>query len=342
MPYYYKDRELFPAVEIYHDVVPYLGGITMREFFLDGEKCANAWRIANAKVSAYFGDLLKPRQPSAAPLSYGHLVCLGAPLTIPEDGEPNIAPPAHSIDEAIELLKAAKDVDFTKHPIYQQYYDMWQYLKKEFPGQNVPFSGMGVEGPVTSAELFRGQDFFIDVMEEPEKTLEYLDLMTESCIRFTHTIRKTNGDPPVRAQGTGLADDFASMIPTGMWEEFVIPFWNRYYEGLTTGHRFLHCENMCPEQIPYIKLAKVDHYQPSVADRLTLENVKANTDLPFDWLLYAYHVTSMSDEEIQVWVDKTVEAGVSKIRTQFGMYAWQERKLDRILAFYKAFDKYKV
>ena len=29
MPYYYGDHELFPIVEIYHDVIPYLAGISM-------------------------------------------------------------------------------------------------------------------------------------------------------------------------------------------------------------------------------------------------------------------------------------------------------------------------
>ena len=50
----------------------------------------------------------------------------------------------------------------------------------------------------------------------------------------------------------------------------------------------------------------------------------------------------MSDVQIQKWVDKTVEAGVSIIRTQFGRYTCQSGKLDRIKAFYKAFEKYKT
>ncbi len=81
-------------------------------------------------------------------------------------------------------------------------------------------------------------------------------------------------------------------------------------------------------------------YQPSVAQRLTLDNVRANTDVPFDWLLYAYRVTEMSDTQIQKWVDSAVEAGVTRIRTQFGKYAWSTGKIDRIEAFCRAFEKY--
>ena len=75
---------------------------------------------------------------------------------------------------------------------------------------------------------------------------------------------------------------------------------------------------------------------------LTIDNIKANTDIPFDWLLYAFNITHMSDQEIQEWVDRTVAKGITLIRTQFGRFTIEEGKLDRIKAFYKAFEKYKV
>jgi hypothetical protein len=127
-----------------------------------------------------------------------------------------------------------------------------------------------------------------------------------------------------------------------MWPEFVIPYWNQYFEGLTTGTRSVHCENLAPAHLKHLKDVNLCHYQPSVSDLLTIENVKANTDIPFDWLLYSYRITDMSDAEIQQWVDKAVEAGITLIRTQFGKYTYEVNKLDRIKAFYKAFDKYKV
>ena len=79
-----------------------------------------------------------------------------------------------------------------------------------------------------------------------------------------------------------------------------------------------------------------------MATALTIENIRENTDVPFDWLLYAFKIVKMTDEEIEAWVDHAVQAGIRKIRTQFGRFAWQEGKMDRILAFYKAFEKYRV
>ena len=195
---------------------------------------------------------------------------------------------------------------------------------------------------MTSAELFRGQDFFLDIMDEPEKAAVFLEKMTDSVIRFVQWTRQVNGVERISTTELGLADDFASLIQPDRWRDLVVPFWNRYFEKLTTGRRSLHCENMVPAQLPFLKEAGIDHFQPSVADRLTLSDVRSGIDIPFDWLLYAYHITGMSDEAIQQWVDQTVRSGVSKIRTQFGRYAWQTGKMNRILAFFRAFDKYRV
>ena len=344
MKYAYQGQEIFPVVEIYHDVIPYLGKISEKEFFLDAEKAAKAWKTANAIIADFFGDLLKPRTPGAAPLSYGHLVCLGAPLRIPDDSEPNISHFADNIDDAIAILRDRQGMDFADTDIYRQYKEINDYLKGEFPDADIsPVTGLGVEGIITSAELMRGQDFFCDLMDEPEKVHTYLQLMNQSIIDFSRFRNIQSNQPAISLHGAGLADDFASIIPPDLWPEFVIPYWNQYFEGVTSGeHRFVHCEDTYPEQLQYLKDAKVSLYQPSVADRLTIENVRANTDIPFDWLLYAYYVTEMSDAQIEEWVDQTVKAGITRIRTQFGKYAWSAGKMDRILAFYKAFEKYRV
>ncbi len=343
--YAYQGKEIYPLVEIYHDVIPYLGGITERELYMDSAKCIEAWKIANAKIAECFGELLSPRTPTAAPLSYGHLVCLGAPLRMPENGEPNVSAFADDIDEAIEILKEKQGQDFSDNEMFQHYVMMNTEIEKAFPGTKIPLAtGFGYEGVITSAVLMRGQDFFCDLYDEHEKVHEFLTLMTNSIIDFKKFINRFHGRPELDTYGVWLADDFASLVPPTMWQEFVTPYWNRYFEGTTVpnGKRTVHCENTVPAQLQYLKEVKLGHYQPSVADALTIENVKENTDIPFDWLLYAYHITNMTDEEIEAWVDKTVQAGIRKVRTQFGKYAWSIGKMDRLLAFYKAFEKYKV
>ena len=349
MKYMYQGKEIYPTVEIYPDVIPYIGGITDHQFYTDPELCIQAWRKSKAAIAEYFGDYAQAtaltKAPTAPGLSYGHLVCLGAPLKLPAvDGEPNVVPFASDIDEAIEIMKAKKNVDFGDNDVFRYYVEMNKALQKAFPEYDIPLtSGYGYEGVITSAVLMRGQDFLCDIYDEPEKALEFLTLMNESIIEFKKFICRFNGQPE-RSRYMWLCDDFASLITPSLWPEFVVPYWNQYFDNLSVpgSRRTVHCENMHPTQLRYLKDVGLAHYQPSVATALTLENVKENTDVPFDWLLYAFNVVKMTDEEIEAWDDKTVEAGVRKVRTQFGRYAWRDGKMDRILAFYKAFEKYRV
>ncbi len=344
MRYEYNGKAFYPIVEIYHDVIPYLADITDKEFYWDGEKCAAAWKKANAAIEDYFGSRLDVRVPSAPPLSYGHLVSLGAPLRIPEEGEPNVRPFVSSLEEGIELLKSKKGCDFFDNPIAQHYIAVNNLLQKHFPEYKIsPIAGYGYEGIITSAILMRGQDFLCDLYDDPELVHEFLSLLNESIIDFVKAQRRINNQPEVNPSFTGCCDDFASLIPPYMWEEFVVPYWKRYYEALSSGGtHFMHCENTYPEQLRYLRAAGITRYQPSVAERLTIENVRENTDLPFDWLLYAYRIVDMTDTQIEEWVDQTVQAGIWKIRTQFGKYAWSIGKMDKILTFLNAFEKYRV
>jgi len=345
VPYRHHGREIVPTIEVYHDLIPHMAGVSMRAFFLDSAACVRAWRDGSARFNERLGDVCAPRTPSPPPLSYGHLVCLGAPLNVPEDGEPNVAPFAGSIDEAIAQLRDKRDMDFTEHTWFRHYLDLWRVLRERFPDVNMPFSGFGVQGPITSAVLMRGQDFLLDLLDEPGKCQTFLQLMADSIVAFVKVTRRINREPDVHSGGY-VADDFASLISPDHWPEFVIPAINRNYEGLIPpgGFRFLHLENLTPRHLPLLKSLGLSAFQPSVSPALTLENVKANLDrsIDFDWLLYSYDVTAMSDTAIQRWVNQAADAGVSRIRTQVGAYAFQTNKLDRIRAFHEAFKTYKT
>jgi hypothetical protein len=131
------------------------------------------------------------------------------------------------------------------------------------------------------------------------------------------------------------------MIPPGMWDEFVIPFWNRYYEGGTTGTgRVLHCEALSPAHLPYLGKAGITHYQPSVSQKITLDDMHKHTNIPFDWLLYAYNVTEMDDSEIEARIVEAMHYNPTLIRTQFGAYAVSSGRIDRLQAFIRLAEQY--
>lgn len=328
------------TVEIYHDLAPYLAGISSKEFFLDADKLIKAWKVTTEWTLDTFHGRLKPRTPTAAPNSYGHLICLGAPLHYSESAEPNITPAAQSLDEAIERLEAARGIDFTLCPIFQQYVDLSARVKEAFPEAPL-LAGLGLEGPITSAALYRGEGFYMDVIDEPEKSARYIALMTDSIVDFKRQLNRFCGEPEVSTTGAGLADDLASMLSPWMWDDLVIPYWKRYFQGISSGPaRFLHCEALRPEQLCYLPKAGVTHYQPSVSPQLTLADMRDKNSLPFDWLLYAYRITEMDDEALENWIAEAVSYGPTNIRTQFGAYAVSIGKIDRIKAFLDIAQKY--
>ncbi len=344
MKYSYQGKEIYPVIEVYHDLIPYMAGISEYEFYMDAEKCADAWETANAGIREFFGKSDPSRIPGAAPLSYGHLVSIGAPYELPRDSEPNIKPFARDIDEAVSIMKAVRGIDFGACEMCRHYVEVNEYLRGRFPDKRISIvSGYSFEGVITSAVLMRGQEFFVDLYEEPEKSHEFLELMNRSVIDFCAWQRRMDGLEPVSDAGASLCDDFAALIPPRLWDEFVVPYWDEYYSARSTGsYRFLHCEGMSPSQLAYLSHAKITRYQPSVSEKLTLKDVNGALDIPFDWLLYAWKLTEMSDEEIESWVDETVRAGVFKIRTQIGKYAWMNGRQERALSFLRAFDKYRV
>jgi len=276
-------------------------------------------------------------------LGYCHLHELGAKLEAVEGGEPNVLPMASDIDEAIAILKDQKGMDFGKTDHCKFYLETNRLLQEEYPQFHIaPLAGYSNQGVITSAVLMRGQDFFMDLYDEPEKVKEFLALLTDNITAFIRWRNCTNGQPE-KSQNGSLADDFASLISPDMWSEFVIPYWNRYYEGSASGtYRWVHCEDMLVPHLKYLKDAKISEYQPSVSDKLTVASIKENTDIPFDWMIYSWIILEMSDKEIQDWVDYVVREGITKPRTQINAMTFRTGKTDRIFAFLDAFEKYRI
>lgn len=326
------------TVEIYHDIAAHLAGISEKEFFTEPEKLIKAWKYATDWTLETFKGRLKPRVPSAAPLSYGHLACLGAPIKYSESAEPNVLPATRDIDEAIRMLKDMRSIDFTECPIFKRYKEVSDQVRSVYP--NAPIvGGLFFEGPLTSAALYLGEDFYGYILEEPEKTREFLELMTKSILEFKYQVNRFCGEPEKHPVIGRLPDDIASMVPPRLWESFVLPYWKMYYEGATTTKsRFLHCESLTPEQLPYIKQAGVTFYQPSVSPRLSLKDLSAS-GLTFDWLIYAFDIPHLSDTELEARMRAAMNAGASNIRTQFGAYAIKNGYIDRIIAFMDIGDR---
>ncbi len=278
----------------------YLSELKLDETYKDYSSCAKAFKIGRKKVKEMFGEDVIVGRPSCAPISYGHIICLGVPVSFPEDSEPGVRPIYKNIDEGIDALK--KEIDFSKNELFKYYFGMWEYLKKEFPNEKIYFSGFGWEGPITTGVLLRGTDFYMDIFDYPEKAKIYLSLVTESIIKFVYFIRKINNAPSINPESSGLADDLSSLIPPSLWDEFVIPYWEKYYSGLTNGKRTIHVENLKPEHLPFLKKINICYYDPSVSPVLTPKIIKEKIDIPFEWRLPSFQLRDMKKGDVKKWI----------------------------------------
>jgi hypothetical protein len=311
-----------------------LADVPIREFFLKPEACIEAYRTGRPKVRELFGEDVKLPHPATPPISYGHANGLGCGLLFPEGGEVGVEHRfSRSLDEAIAALR--KPVDFARAGMAPFYLKFRETMQKAFPDEPVGFSH-GSEGPVTTAYELRGDPFFLDPIDEPDKTREFLGLLTKSILDF-HAFRcALTGAKPVSPDGTGLCDDIASMVPPRLWEKCVLPFWEQYYTGKTTGTRSAHVEDLKPAQLKYLEDIGLSFYDPSISPHLNPRVIFESCRIPFLWRLGSFHYYTMTGQDVDDFVFQAVADGASSVVTYIEGTMCTEQTAAKVKAFIRA------
>jgi hypothetical protein len=320
-------------VDVIYDTLCHLAGVPLRSYFLEQDACIAAWRDGRRELQRIYGGSVASPLVGCPHLSYGHLGCLGAPLEFPEDSEPWVGPVYADLESGIQGLE--RPVDFASHPLFRRYLRTYEALRRAFPGEMRRLGGLGCEGPITTAVLLRGLDFFVDALERPEPARRFLELVTDSIVSFVRAVRRVDALPPVDPAGSGLADDFASFLPPASWPELVLPAWERYYRGLTTGKRTIHIEGMDRRHLPFLSAAGIVHLEPCVSPRLEVHDLVA-AGVPFRWLLPSFELRNLRDQEIELWVGSAIRDGATELHTELSAFMLREGRGDRIGAFVTA------
>lgn len=138
-----------------------------------------------------------------------------------------------------------------------------------------------VEGPVTTAVMLRGQDFFTDIYDEPEKVHMLLSIITEASLDIRKQIEAATG---LEMTVTWIYDDYAGMLSPSQYEEFAIPYYKRIYSDYGRFGRILHSELLSPK---HLKISKekldITYYNPASAENLDIESIKSVMGCNFDW-----------------------------------------------------------
>ncbi|MFH1008679.1 MAG: hypothetical protein V1800_14455 [Candidatus Latescibacterota bacterium] len=286
--------------------------IPLREFNLNPKACIEAYRKGRPLIRALFGDKVGLPGVSTPPISYGHPNGLGSKLTFPEDGEVGHAHLYASLEEGIRALK--KPVDFARAGMAPFYLDFRRELQDAFPDEPMGF-GYGLEGPITTAYELRGEGFFFDLMDQRDPVKEFLGLLTESILDFHRFLSRVLDQPPVNPQQGAMCDDIASMVPPDRFRECVLPYWEQYYRGTTSGTREAHVEDLKPDQLPFLEEIGLSRFDPSISRKINPEIIAKRCRVPFGWRLGNFHYPYMTCADIHDFVFKAVSDGASYVFT---------------------------
>jgi len=308
-------------------------GTPIREFNLDPEACIDAYRRGRPLIREMLGEEVGLPGVATPAVSYGHVNGLGSELLFPEGGEVAHTHIHDSLEEGLRRL--AERVDWATAGMAPFFLDFRARMQEAFPGETVGFS-FGSEGPITTAYELRGDGFFLDILDDPPLAREFLRAAVASVLDFDRFICEVTDRPVINPDGAGLCDDLSSLIPPRLWPDLVLPAWEQYYQGLTTGSRSAHVENLQAEQLPFLEEIGLRSYDPSISPKLSPPIIRDHCRVPFVWRLESFHCREMSLQEVEDFVFQSVADGASGVTFSVAETMCNDDGVSKIHAFIAA------
>lgn len=309
-------------------------GIKIKEMFLSPEAGIELYKTGRPLIRDLFGPEVMLPAPMTPPVSYGHINTLGAELLFPDDGEVNHGILCNSLKEGIEILQ--KPIDFANAGMVPFYLDYRGKMRQAFPNEKVYFAYKG-EGPLTTAYLLRRDEFFYDPYDNPELTKQFLKLITDSRIKFDQfLLREIHGLPEINSESAGLADDCAAMFSQELWPEFVMPYFEQYFNAMTTGKRTMHIEDLRPDQLHFLEQLRLVNYDPAVSPKINPRIISESIRVPFQWRLCNFHYPELSVREVSDFVYQAAADGASKVLTSVCHGMCNNESVEKVHSFIAA------
>ncbi|MBT3375933.1 MAG: hypothetical protein HN742_40530 [Lentisphaerae bacterium] len=312
-----------------------LTGTPLGAYNLNPDVCIEVFRRGRPLFRERFPDAEHISMPGIATpaISYGHVNGLGSELLFPEEGEVAHTHIYDSLEQGIRAL--SKPVDFATAGMAPFYLDFRRKLQDAFPDERIGFS-YGCEGPITTAYEMRGDGLFYDIMDFPDLLGEFLEAVCRSINEFWAFYAGVLGIPTINPNGGGLCDDVASAVPPRLFPTLVLPYWDLYFRGRTTGTRSAHVEDLRPEQLRFLEEIGLSSFDPSISARLDPKTISRESRVPFTWRLGSFHYLTMTCDDVQDWVFQAVADGASSVHTHIEAILCEEEHVPKIDAFIAA------
>jgi len=273
-------------------LVAEVGQVPLRDLHTDADAICRAYEKV-VPVAERLG--VEPPKPRLAGFCYPHLTALGCEALFPENSEPNVRPIIHGPHE-IDSIREPQD--YLSTPVVAQRLETARELKRLRPDASGDFIGHRLEGPVTTAVLLMGADFFTLPYDDPRRAHALLDFCVESALNYCHALAERQGKGPEPGPGS-IPDDFAGIFRPELFPEFVLPYWDRLYEGLGATVRYLHSELLRVEHLRFLPQVGIEYFDPSADQYVTPELLAHHCPVPFQCQIQAWDMRELSPAELQ-------------------------------------------
>jgi len=299
-----------------------LAGVTLNSLHDDVDAICRSYECL-ANYAERFG--VEPPAPRLAGFAYNHVSALGAEVVFTEDSEPNVLP---IIKEPEDIDRLAEPRDYLARGVVPRRLAVFEELQKR-RGDALRTIGHAFEGPVTTAVLLMGPDFFTLPYDDPQRAHRLLSFCVESACNYARAIGERLG-APVAPGPVGIPDDFAGMFGPGIFAEFVAPYWDRMYEGLEATERHLHSELLRKDHLSFLKELNIAVFDPSADQYVTTELLSRHCPVPFTARIQSWDIRDRTAEQLQSMYREL--AKYSPVAISFFMGAlWQEQKVLALL-----------
>jgi uroporphyrinogen-III decarboxylase len=290
-------------------------GIPQSDYYTDIEQAIRVGQDFPPVFEKATGYL--PETTFTVPVTaYEGVAALGGNLVFPAEHQPMIRNQGHVLDDL--ALDSAIVPDPYLDQRFLQHVDWLGELGRRFPKRVVRGGLAGQEGPVTTAGLLRGERFFFDCLDNPQRAHHLLNLCTGMFIRWTQADRSVCEYQPTVV---GIADDYAGLLNPALWPEFVLPYYQRICGALGPAGCALHSELMRAQHLPLLhelplislNLGENQYLQPEDV-ALELPNV------PFGWhVLAVAEMLQGTPESIRQRFKELVQRGVRHVLVELAV-----------------------
>jgi uroporphyrinogen-III decarboxylase len=308
----HEEREIKWHLLIPAEVQCEYAGVHQSDYYSDIEKTIEVCQIYPKRFETATG-YSSPISYSAPVTAYEGVAALGGELVLSKDHQPMIRDQGRVL-VSLEQVDKLEAPDPWQNRRFLRHVGLYRELKRRF-GDQVSGGLAGQEGPITTAGLLRGEEFFFDCMANPAHAHRLLDVCTEVFIRWTRASQKVTEET---ANVVAICDDYAGMLGPDLWPEFVLPYYRRIIDALGPNGCWMHTELVHRQHLPLLRDMNIIYINFAENQYITIRDVfEELPKTPFGW-----HILSVKDmlqgtpASIKARYREIVAAGVNEVRCE--------------------------